>query len=467
MKTGDLMKDILHWISANMIMQLAGNRTCKGLQFSRQIPIYKTMRKEQWNEREVNLKRQKEKLYRLIAFSLEYVPYYQSLGLKKEDFSKDTIFEDIKKFPILTKDIIRKEKDNMYPTIKIKDWCFDNISGGTTGEPVPFRHSGYFFDSDQAGKLLFDEWAGRKIGDRQIRLWGSERDIISGKKDWLNKIYRACRNEIFLNSFVMNESIMDKYINLINKRKPTMILAYVQSARELAVYIEKKGKEVYSPKSVMVSAGTLDDYTNELLGRVFRCPILNRYGSREMGDMACSCSKNEGLHINTFTSYIEILDDNYKPCQDGEIGNIITTSLLDYSMPIIRYEIGDTGAWTSHQCSCGRGLPMLKSVNGRRIDIFENSKGKMIYGDYFTHLFYVESIVKQFQVIQEDFDQLRIKLVLTSQSTEREKSDLYKRINSCIYKVMGKINIEYEIVGDIPVSKSGKRAYTINAMRKR
>lgn len=96
----------------------------------------------------------------------------------------------------------------MYPDIPIRDWTFENVSGGTTGEPVKFRHSGKFFETDQGAKLLFDEWSGRKIGDYQIRLWGSERDIVSGKKDWMNKIYRWMRNEVFLNTFVMSEDVI-------------------------------------------------------------------------------------------------------------------------------------------------------------------------------------------------------------------------------------------------------------------
>ena len=459
------MSDIIHYTSANLIMRLAGNRSCKGLKLSKQIPIYKKMKAEQWNPLSLNIKRQKEKLYNIICFAIENVPYYRKMGFHKTDFHIDTIFDDIKKIPILTKDIIRKENVNMYPDVKLNDWSFDNISGGTTGEPVPFRHSGVFFDNDQASKLLFDDWAGRKIGDSQIRLWGSERDIISGKKDWINKIYRWSRNEIFLNSFVMSDEDMDNYIDIINKRKPKMILAYVQSARELAQYIFRKNKKIYSPNAIMVSAGTLDEYTYELLRNVFDCSILNRYGSREMGDMACSCKRNEGLHLNIFTSYIEILDDNYKPCEEEKIGNIITTSLLDYSMPIIRYEIGDTGAWTSHQCSCGRGMPLLKSVNGRRIDIFKSITGEKVYGDYFTHLLYDETAIKQFQVIQEAVDLIRIKLVLYSEYSKADLQDLYNRINKNIFKAMGKIQVVYEIVEDIPVSKSGKRAYTINAMR--
>lgn len=459
------MSNIIRKCSSGFMLKFVGNRTCKGLKLSRQKAIYKQMKSMQWKSINENLQIQKEKLYKIVCFAIENVPYYQKLGFSLDDFSDDTIFTDIKKLPILTKDIIRKERENLYPRGTINDWIYNDVSGGTTGEPVPFRHSGYFFDCDQASKLLFDEWVGREIGDLQIRLWGSERDIIVGKKDWLNKIYRAFRNEIFLNTFMMTDKKMSEYIDIINKKRPQMILAYVQSARELAQFAMREKKKILPPGGVMTSAGTLDEYTHDLLTHVFKCPILNRYGSREMGDMACSCKADEGLHINMFSSFVEILDDNYNRCPDGEMGNIIVTSLTEYAMPLIRYNIGDVGVLSDKQCSCGRGLLMLKRVNGRNVDIFKTRDGNKVDGEYFTHLFYNERRIKQFQVIQDNYEDITIKIVLAEGETQASVKDFCENIKQDIYKVMGLVKIIFDFVNDIPVTKSGKRAYTISHIK--
>lgn len=83
------------------------------------------------------------------------------------------------------------------------------------------------------------------MGDRQVRLWGNERDIISGKKDSLNKIYRWIRNEKFLNTFMMDDAQMESYMHEIELYKPKMILAYVQSLREIAMFAERNYKKLY------------------------------------------------------------------------------------------------------------------------------------------------------------------------------------------------------------------------------
>lgn len=447
-----------------MALCLVGNRKAKGLMISHQMNSFRELKTEEFLSVEENKKLQSKRLLALIIHACQTVPYYRDLHIDVDAISEENVFEEIKKFPILTKDIIRKEGDRLYSEVYTKsqvgDWMYEDTSGGTTGEPVKFLHSGHYFDSDQGAALFADEFAGRKIGDFQIRLWGSERDIISGKKDWMNKIYRWMRAEMFLNTFQMNDATMAEYVRIINKKKPKMILAYAQSAREIAKYIEDNNISVHSPNGVMTSAGTLDNDTYELLKRVFKCPVINRYGSREVGCMACSCEKNEGLHINSRGVFVETLRDDGTLCDDEEEGRIIVTNLQEYAMPLIRYEIGDVGSLTKHACSCGRGLPMLKKLSGRIVGVFLTEDGNRVDGEYFTHLFYNCKWVKQFQVIQEGFNDVVVNYISTS---EPDFDTLCAPdMTAKIRLVMGeKCNVTYNKVDDIPETKSGKRAYTI------
>ena len=85
------------------------------------------------------------------------------------------------------------------------------------------------------------------------------------------------------------------------------------------------------------------------------------------------------------------------------MGEIIATDLWNYGMPFIRYQMGDVGVKSGRLCSCGRGLPLLQEVTGRISDFFIDSKGGLVHGEYFTHLFYGIEGVEQFQLIQEKF----------------------------------------------------------------
>lgn len=131
-----------------MVLHLVGNRNAKGIMVSHQLKYYQQFRKMQWDSLNNNTIYQRKKLYDIMKFAVKNVPYYRDLQIT--DFSEETIFEDIQSFPVLTKEIIRMQGKRMMPDCSIKDWMYWDQSGGTTGEPVKFRHSGAFLMKDKA-----------------------------------------------------------------------------------------------------------------------------------------------------------------------------------------------------------------------------------------------------------------------------------------------------------------------------
>jgi phenylacetate-CoA ligase len=355
---------------------------------------------------------------------------------------------------------MRKEFKDIY---KIKDdvkWSY-NSSGGSTGEPVKFiQDFDYAAHSDAMARLQY-EWAGCKLGDLIIKLWGSEKDITKEKQSVRHIFANWVKSVYLLNSFLMDENKMKAYVDIINKKRPKLILAYAQSIYELAKFIEKNKLKVFAPGAIMTSAGTLYPSFRNTIESVFKCHVFNRYGSREVGAVACECEEHKGLHISIFTHYVEILNKYLQPCKEGETGRVYVTLLTNFTMPLIRYEIGDMAVFTQKKCSCKRGLPVLKDVVGRETDVFKTKDGRIIPGEFFIHFIGVvhnQGFISKFQVIQKDYDLIQIKLVLSSkQLFDKSKG----KIEESIKKVMGeKCKIEFKIVKDIKSTKSGKYRYT-------
>jgi phenylacetate-CoA ligase len=198
----------------------------------------------------------------------------------------------------------------------------------------------------------------------------------------------------------------------------------------------------------------------KLIREVFKCAVLNRYGSREVGDVACSCEKNKGLHLNIFNNYVEILNKDLKPCKNGEFGRVYVTTLSNFSMPLIRYDIGDIAVPVEkNKCSCGRGMPLISSVKGRDVNLFKKRDGTLIDGEYFTHLFYFKNWVNKFQVVQKDYDLIEIKVIINGGRNLKEISEMEEDIR----KVMGgNCKINWQFVNKIEPNKSGKYLYTIS-----
>jgi len=346
---------------------------------------------------------------------------------------------------------------------KNRRWYY-NSSGGSTGEPTRFiQDDCYSKWSNATQQYYYQDLLG--IDERNVKkiiLWGSERDVFKGSVGLKAKVGHWLTNTIPLNSFRMTEEDMKNYIKIINSFKPDLIRGYAGSLYELCRYAEKKKLTVFAPKILISAAETLRDEMREKIESVFGTKLYDFYGSREAASIAAEC-KNGLMHVFMFNNYVEILDGLNQPVQEGKEGRVIVTNLHNYSMPFIRYEIGDVAVVGPEQCECGNPLPTLKKVTGRITDHFVKEDGTIIHGEFFTHLFYLKDWVRAFQVIQEDFKRIKILVVLKENINEQEKEDIEDKIKL----VMGQdCKVIWEFVEEIPTTPQGKYLYTKSLVRR-
>ena len=413
-----------------------------------------------------NLEIQEANLKTILYYSWLHVPYYKKVLEESNVIINGEIhLENFHKIKILDKETLHNNFESLITTDKnhYNRKMYTNTSGGSTGEPTKFIQDHKYRIIETAAKWFYFTFL-TDYPCKNITLWGSERDIIKSKLNIKRHLVTFLQQKSILNSFRMTKENMFKYVQIINKKKPKIIESYAQSIYSLAIFIKNNNLRVFSPTGIVTSAGTLYPFMKELIEEVFKCPVLNRYGSREVGDIACSCSKNEGLHVNILNNFVEILDDNFKPVKPGETGKIYVTKLTNFSMPLIRYQIGDIGVQAENiDCSCGRGLPLIKFIEGREMSVFKTRSGTVIPAEFFIHFIgvvYNKGIISKFQVIQDDFDDITIKYILE----KSEGFDLYKKqISSSIRKVMDdNVKINWEEVDNIPYLPSGKYLYTIS-----
>ena len=432
----------------------------------RVLEYYKKLKDRQWNTLEENRNLQRKKLFKLIQYASQNIPYYQRVIQEHQiSFSEDTIFADLKKFPLLTKDIIRNNFDQLY---KFRDHTYyRNTSGGSTGEPAIFYQDRDYFTWGLATKILFDEWTGRKIGEPMVKLWGSLSDVLRSSQGFKDYLRQQIYGVTILESSRMTDQDKYKYVRRINQIKPCLILAFPNGINELTRFIQEHHLPVYSPLAIMTSGGVLFPEIRARIKEVFHAPVFNRYGSREVGDIACNCEKSEGLHLIPDIHYLEIVDDEGKEVKLGEAGNIIVTLLTNYTMPLIRYKIGDRGILSDKDCKCGHGLPLLEKVVGRITGNFKNKLGDFISAGIFYSLFYFQDNIKQFQIIQEMVDSILINLVLIDKDKLKDMDKIFQEINQKIEKIIGhKTKIKYNIVDEIKPSPSGKYLYAFSKIEK-
>src|SRR5690606_15374642 len=313
----------------------------------------------------------------LLLHAYDKVPYYREVLTDTGVFQQGRlVLDNFTRLPILDKATIRRRFDDLNASDVAARNARVNTSGGSTGEPVKFVQDREAHEWKIATKLLFDSWTGYRPGEPIALLWGAGRDLQ--ESGWRTRLGTALRSELRLNAYLMSDEISDAYIARLNEFRPSLILAYAQSIFNLAVYAEKTSQRLASPTAVMTSATTLEDEMRTVIERVFGAPVFNRYGSREVSDVACDYGDGLGLVVSPATHLVEVLTEDGLPVRPGETGEIVVTLLSNYSMPLLRFRIGDMAL----QGETGLGeisWPRLAKVLGRTTDVFYTVDGKHVY----------------------------------------------------------------------------------------
>ena len=180
--------------------------------------------------------------------------------------------------------------------------------------------------------------------------------------------------------------------------------------------------------------------------------------------IGAECDRHEGLHLTMENLLVEVLDDDGHPTPAGEEGQIAITDLYNYGMPFIRYLNGDRAVAGFASCSCGRGLPLLRKVVGRQLDILTTPSGRQIAGEFFPHLIKDFAPVRRFQVVQSRPEQIILKLVVDKNTwspawRERLTREIQKQLDDTL-------QLTLEEVDDIPLTAAGKLRVVVNECRR-
>jgi phenylacetate-coenzyme A ligase PaaK-like adenylate-forming protein len=382
------------------------------------------------------------------------VPYYAGL-FRSIAFNPADVrtMADLRAVPFLTKAIIRSNTEALKARGAAR--LQRGNTGGSSGEPLIFYLDKERLSHYVAAKWRATRWWGVDIGDPEIVVWGSPIEL--GAQDWVRYARDLLLRSHLLPAFEMSQANLDAFVTQIRARRPAMLFGYPSVLAHIAKHAARRGQTLHDVgvRVAFVTSERLYEDQREEISRAFGCPVANSYGGRDSGLIAHECPRG-GMHVTAEDIIVEIVDADGNPQPPGASGEIVVTHLAGTGFPFVRYRTGDVAVLDESRCPCGRGLPLIKEIQGRTTDFVVAKNGTVMHGLALIYVVRDLPGIAKFKIVQESTDRTRVLLVagpdFDPRTTERIRAGLAERLGA-------DVAIDVEMVADIPAETSGKFRY--------
>jgi phenylacetate-CoA ligase len=258
--------------------------------------------------------------------------------------------------------------------------------------------------------------------------------------------------------FIPNWQDFREQVARLTEMRPRYLYLYPSILDGILRVLEQTRQNLPSLRKVFTGAEVLDDSIRERVRRQLGVQIADNYGSTE-AFIAWQCPRGS-YHLNAEHVMIEIVDETGREVAAGESGRVLVTTLENYLMPLLRYEIGDYAIASVARCGCGRTLPVFGRVLGRAMNLFRKPDGS--YAPSWMMINHLRKFdMKQFQIVQKLVDSFVIRYVAAGPLS----LDAQAQIHSELSTLMGyRLSIGFELVNHLARTPAGKFMLTMSEL---
>jgi phenylacetate-CoA ligase len=400
---------------------------------------------------------QEQRLRALLIDAGRNVPYYaQQFRDRGFDPSAASGIESLRQLPFLTKSSIRSHLE----ALKHREprGLTRLNTGGSSGEPLIFFVGRERVSHDVAAKWRATRWWGVDIGDPEIVVWGSPIEL--GAQDRLRRWRDLLLRTQLLPAFQMSEDKLDDFVAAIRRRRPKMLFGYPSALAHIGAHARKRGiaMDDLGIRVAFVTSERLYDAQRQAIEQVFGCRVANGYGGRDAGFIAHECPEGR-MHVTAEDIVVELVGQDGMPVPPGQPGEVVTTHLATRDFPFIRYRTGDVAVMDPAPCPCGRGLPVIKEVQGRTTDFVVAADGTVMHGLALIYVLRDLPGIDSFKVVQESLDRTTVFLVVNAAFDRAARDAIVAGFRQ---RLGPSVHVEIEVVPQIAPERSGKFRYVVS-----
>ncbi len=391
---------------------------------------------------------------RLVADAYARVPGFRRrmdrAGLGPEDLRSA---DDLRRLPPVGKADLRADGDDALVGGARNSRLWVKFTTGSTGQPlhivrtagerllgtlVQRRRMRAYPTPFRARMVAISMHGGKTDPDARQRRWAAASDLLQGRR-----INLDCRLP------------PEELARRIGEARPAIVLGYAGTLAAIGDHLTRHGPLLHPPRFLLSGAETLTPLRRRQITDGFRGPVFDYYGAMEMGIIAWECPQTGLYHLADDHVVLHLVRDGVPvPFEDGACGEAVLTNLHARAMPFIRYRLADALVAGPTPCPCGAPWATLRRVEGRWIDHFVLPDGYLAHPFGISETFVTSSpFLRQYQMVQEAPDLLRIRVVTDSPPPETWGAEVERRIR----KHLGHpVRVDIERMDALPPAPGGK-----------
>lgn len=395
------------------------------------------------------------KLRTMLRHSARHVPYYRNL-FRKIGFDPESLRElsDLRAIPLLDRDTIRSKMDELFAENISRRHMLYFTTGGTMGKPLGLynlKHSG-----GRERAFIYTQWkrVGFRYEDRRAVLMGW---TIKNNRHWK---YEASERSFVFSNFHMTSENARQYARVMRDKSLPYLHSYPSAAIDFARHLKDEGVEPPRFRAVLGASENLYPGQRQFIESFYGTRLFSWYGHTENTILAAECEVSNDYHVFPEYGLAEVIKEDGSPATlEGEMGELVGTSLENFAMPLIRYRTDDWAVIGPGQCACGRNYKLIKETYGRRTQ--EMLVGKLdnlisvtalnMHTDIFDN-------VQQLQFYQREKGKVELRIKRKTSYTERDS----RRIIAALNEKMGDtMEVSITFTDQISLMPRGKFRFVI------
>jgi phenylacetate-CoA ligase len=350
--------------------------------------------------------RQFTQLRSLLSHAVAHVPHYRS---SPRELLSDLSPESFRRWPVLKKSALAGNETKFHAAQLPKEHgrILSAATTGSTGEPVRVAYSDVAQFQFHAHLIRNHLWHRLELS---AKLGAINSHLQDGSQDSWSPVTGAAFRTGPAATLDIGTDV-DRQLDWLLEERPAYLQTRPSNLRALIARSRENGKAPPSLRAVILQSEMLPAGLREQAREYWNVPLVDIYSCAEFGTLALQCPSHEHYHVQSESAYVEVLRADGSPCAPGETGRVVVTTLQNFAMPLVRYELGDY-AEAGAPCPCGRGLPVLKRIVGRMRNMAVDPTGRRFWPSFHAPIWLEVAPVKRIQLVQHASSAIEVRYAM-------------------------------------------------------